>query len=1172
MHLRQVRISGFKSFAEPTVIEFPSTFVGVVGPNGCGKSNVIDAVRWVMGETHAGELRATSSMMELIFAGSEGRAPSGRASVEMVLDNSDGKLSGPWGAYSEISIKRTLTRDGASAYFINGQPVRRRDVQDIFMGTGLSSRSYAIISQGMISGVVRAKPEELRAYFEEAAGVSRYRERRREAQSRLTATRGNLDRAGDLQEVRKADIERLSGEAELASKWDALNRKKEELAGVWLVLQEREARDARDRVAADVAAAMAKVESGRAEAAALGREALGLAPAFDRAKEQEASCRERVAQVNTELARKQGEVASIVGKKKLLAERISRDEEKLARVTREADAALERAKALEKEAGDRTREADSLSEAAAGAEEKASEGKRTWEEASEAAKRAKKAESEAQKALSEANFRLQTLGREKTELEVRRERLTREESGNEGFDPASLEDAREQAEECAAEEEEAAAALEEARAALEEAEAGRREAEEAKAGASSSLSGIRATLGALEEIQQKALSGGRLSAWLARHDLSSLPRLLSGIRIEEGWAKAVESALGGRATALRVGRAAEAAPLEGDPPPERLALVSTADSPKGEPVPGTLAEKISGGDPESLAVLRAFLSGAWTAGSVEEALGLAGRFPGRIFFTPEGHAVTRGSVLFWAEDGGQAGTLVRADRIARLTEEKDRASSAYEEAISRGLDSSRRLDAAKAREGEAAAAVKRAERDSRDSSVRLGELEAAAAAWKRRSTQIRDELGEIDSRLEEIAAERDEAEEAFAELDERLSLASQKSQDAEMAEEAARNALDEAAGAARSTASRVELLRTNAAHAAERASDARWSALRAESDEAELSASVEEARAALEELDEEAGREGLRVILRSAEEAEESLRKALASRSALEEKISSLGARRAELERSEAPALERIGEMKVKQGSAEAALGVLSTQIEERRVDRRAALERAASDGLRPASAKSGVTRLENQMAALGPVNHAALEHLEAAKKALDATERQIEDLTAAVSTLEEAIRKIDNETRAVLRDTIARVNANFSSLFQKIFGGGNASLTTVGDEILEAGIEIRAQPPGKRNTTVKLLSGGEQALCATALVFALFQLNPAPFCLLDEVDAPLDDTNQARLAGMIDQMSRATQFVVITHHRITMEHAKQLIGVTMREPGVSRVVSVDLAEAVSYAKQARGG
>ena len=338
MRLRQVKISGFKSFADPTVIEFPSGFVGIVGPNGCGKSNVIDAVRWVMGETRAGELRATSSMLELIFAGSEGRAPAGRASVEMTLDNSDGTLTGPWGAYAEVAIRRTLTRDGQSAYFINNQPVRRRDVQDIFMGTGLMPHSYAIISQGMISSFVKAKPEELRFYFEEAAGVSRYKERRREAESRLASTRANLDRVADLQEVRKSDIERLSAEAELAGKWSTLNNRKEMLAGVWLSLQERDAIAARDRIAAKIAEAVADIESGRAEKSALEKESVELSLSLTVAKQDEDAKRDALNRLNMELARTQSAIAAIVEKKKLLTDRVTRDSAKLSRAGEEASA------------------------------------------------------------------------------------------------------------------------------------------------------------------------------------------------------------------------------------------------------------------------------------------------------------------------------------------------------------------------------------------------------------------------------------------------------------------------------------------------------------------------------------------------------------------------------------------------------------------------------------------------------------------------------------------------------------------------------------------------------------------------------------------------------------------------------------------------------------------
>ncbi len=1172
MRLRQVKISGFKSFADPTVIEFPSGFVGIVGPNGCGKSNVIDAVRWVMGETRAGELRATSSMLELIFAGSEGRAPAGRASVEMTLDNSDGTLTGPWGAYAEVAIRRTLTRDGQSAYFINNQPVRRRDVQDIFMGTGLMPHSYAIISQGMISSFVKAKPEELRFYFEEAAGVSRYKERRREAESRLASTRANLDRVADLQEVRKSDIERLSAEAELAGKWSALNNRKEMLAGVWLSLQERDAIAARDRIAAKIAEAVADIESGRAEKSALEKESVELSLSLTVAKQDEDAKRDALNRLNMELARTQSAIAAIVEKKKLLTDRVTRDSAKLSRAGEEASAAERRAEELTKEADSLSEEAESIAEDAAATDERAAEAKKYWESAKEASKRAADEERLAQKSLTEVNFREQALEQEKRELEARIGKLESEASGGTGTAgrESELEEAKITAEERASDLEEREAALEEARDAASEADEAAAAAAEEKASASATLSEATARLQALEEIQEKARAEGKLEVWAASHGLSRYEKILDGAEIETGWAKAVEAALSGRIPAYLTENLDFAGILAQDTPPGRFAIASRegfADAPADRT--GTLAAKVrvSGA---SASVLNSWLSRFRTAESLDEAVQRSsdGDLP---VITRDGHIAERGAVLFWAEENPLAGSLEREEEIRALKAEQSGASERYQAILAEVLETGKARDAATATLRSAEASLGRARRDYHSAALRAGELESEVGAWKKRAGQIRTDLEEAKKRLGEIDAEYEEAESLFEELDSRLASASQASQDAEMAEEAARNAMDEASRASRDAASRITLLRTNAAHALERAGDARQSALKLSSEEAELTASIEETRAMLEELDEDAERDGLQDVLAKQADSEAELQTAQKKTAELTEKLSEINRKKDSITESERPKQERIGEMKVKQGSTEAELQALTNQIAERRVDRAASLREAETGGWKTQGVRNEIGRIENNIEALGPVNHAALEHLEAAKKALEMTEHQVEDLNEAIATLEEAIRKIDAETRAVLKDTFDQVNSNFKDLFSRIFGGGEASLELIGDEILEAGIEIRAQPPGKRNASVKLLSGGEQALTATALVFAMFRLNPAPFCLLDEVDAPLDEANQLRLANMVQQMSSATQFIAITHNRITMEKAGQLIGVTMREPGVSRVVSVDLREAVNYAGGGEG-
>ncbi len=1167
MHLRQVRISGFKSFAGPTVIEFPGSFVGIVGPNGCGKSNVIDAVRWVMGEGRAGELRATSSMAELIFAGASGRAPAGRASVEMVLDNSDGTLAGPWGGYAEISIRRTLTREGASAYQINGQTVRRRDVQDIFMGTGLGPRSYAIISQGTISGFIKAKPEEMRGYFEEAAGISRYKERRKEAASRLEATRGNLSRAEDAQALRREEIGRLSSDAEVAQKWQQLEDRKNDLAGMWLALQEESARDRSDRMAARIAESEAETESIRAEQASAARTQAELELQLSEARSTENSRRDAYSSLMLQAARMQGEIASLTERKKMLKQRISRDEEKLRRIAELRDELAVQTEQLEEEAASQEETAAELDAAAEEASARAEEIREELEKARTAQKTASQQEQQAQKLLTETGFREQMLGKERRELEEKIQKLQTESEQPGGPQQADLERAREEQAERSAVLEECAELQQQAQDALREAEEALREAENEKAASAEKLSGLRGRIAVLQDVQKKSGAGDKQKTWLMQHGLSSVPAAMSLVKVEKGWEKAAEAALSVRAAALEVPSLQSVLSFEKDPPAARQAFYESFSAKEAETPPaGSLAWKIAGENAAALQAVRRWLSPYTAAETLEEALEFSARHPDAVCITRDGHSAAAGSILFWAEDAPGAGFFSRAAELEELSREKDLTENRCTASLEAVAEASERRDQAVSAGKAADSRLERARNDHYSASVRVSGLEAEAQAQLRRKNQISEELAELSERLEENAAETEEVLQQFDERDAALSELSQKAQDAEMRLEAVQNALDEALSASRDASSRRQLAETKRRYASERAAAVRQAVLKNEADEAELIASAEEARAGLEELETEAKEHDLEGVLQQQDAAEAVLREAQEATAALTQRFSDNAKTLSALSERERPLLERTGDLKARLGRLENELQALQLQIAERELDVPRMLQKAHEEKRDAASARSEIERLETEISSLGPVNHAALEHLAAARRALEATDRQIEDLNAAVATLEEAIRKIDSETRAVLKETIGRVNENFGNVFQKIFGGGSAALEITGDDILEAGVEIRAHPPGKRNASVKLLSGGEQALTATALVFALFGLNPAPFCLLDEVDAPLDETNQLRLARLIEEMSRSTQFVAITHHRIMMEVAAQLIGVTMREPGVSRVVSVDLTEAVEYA------
>ena len=1190
MRLRQIKLSGFKSFADPTLIELNDPFVGVVGPNGCGKSNVIDAVRWVLGEGRASELRGLG-MTDLIFAGSSGRAPMGRASVELVLENDDGRVKGPWGAYAELSIKRVVTAEGESGYFINHQQVRRRDVQEIFLGTGLGPKSYAIISQGMISNFIRAKPEELRVYLEEAAGVSLYKERRRETESLLRSTLENIERAEDLQTVRGEEIARLKEDAGRAARWKELTDRRTESEGLLYFLQYEDAKNELERVRTEGLATVAALQEKRAAYDESTAQHAGLAERATAAEHALAAAEADERRVERELARLEGEAkrtmerraeaerhlaaatATLEAKKARLAsenEQLAADRESRAVLTDACD----EADALEAEAAERLEAAEIELEAA-------ETGRRQTRETVEALRRRTSVD---EAALGHERNRLAEIERNRSKTEA--DRAAAEASRPDEKETARLKDEVDEAEAAA---EECAERLEAAETLLEETRSLADEADKAYFALLGDLKAKGSRLAALEEVQAGAEQQAAFSEWLEARGLTGIPAFLEEALVEEGALTALEAVLGARVRALLLRDLRAASGFERERPPALLSFAA--------PVPGESASEASGGalseallklgekcalrplsdvvtsaHPAVAAAVRDWCAGVGLVESLAEAMRVRESIPeGVTLVTPKGDIVGRASITFFASDAPENSLLARAQEIRRLTDEIEaaevelgRADDRRQKAAARAADAKRAVD--DARRG-----ASDAERTLSALKLELKDREAAAAAWRRRDEDLR-------RSSEELEAERAERTLEIESILERLEAGAEALETAERAD---------ASAAARETAARANSVRLarEAADARERVSIlglkakqlrdadlARTRTIEDLTDDIERERQrVEAARRTIDETDREELDAGTRALVEDLER----LRRATAeARNALEIARATLSANEAvsrELQGAMLPLTEAIGTLKLAEGEKKTLLEQYSQRMDEVGADWTRMSVVAQTRGVKIGTVRNEVSRLAGEIAALGPVNHAALLQLEEAEKVFEATRLQIEDLRTAANTLESAIRTIDADTRSRMRETFERVNAYFKETFTGLFGGGHAELTMTGDEILASGIDVTAQPPGKKNASVRSLSGGEQALTATALVFAMFKLNPAPFCLLDEVDAPLDEANQARLAGLCLKMSDSTQFLMITHHRVTMEFTKALIGVTMREPGVSRVVSVDLDEAVRIAESASG-
>ena len=1171
MRLNQIKLSGFKSFAEPTTFQLPGQRVGVVGPNGCGKSNIMDAVRWVLGESKASELRG-ESMQDVIFNGSGQRKPASRASVELVFDNSDGRAGGPWNAFQEIAVRRVLTRDGTSSYSINNQAVRRRDVQDVFLGTGLGPRAYAIIGQGTISRIIESRPEELRLFLEEAAGVSKYKERRRETENRLKDTRENLTRVEDILRELATNLEKLERQAEVASRYTALQEQGTlKLHQLWF-LRWRDAADEESRVARAQAEAANALESRLAELRHTEAELESVRQAHYAAGDRLHAAQGAQAEAALEVSRLEERIRYVVDSRQRVQQRLAElraSNAQWAQRQDEARAGLEETSAQVFEAEER----GELLAAQAAELEGGLDG------LEEGLRRAQGRVNDQRQAATQVQQQIQLLAAEgrslseqQRQLESRRERLAAERQGLAAPDAsrlAYLEEARASAQ---ADSEAADARLHALQEEVPELDSRRRAQQETANHEGARHAELSARLTALRALQEKVQTQGRLQPWLARHGLDGLAGLWTRVHVEPGWEPALESALRERLHALEVGRLDTVRAFAADAPPSRLAFYhAPMAAPDAAPRPWPkLADRLRLGDAPLRALLANWLSGIYTASSLDEALAQReGLAPGESIVTAEGHAVSRHAVSFYAPDSEQAGLLARAQEIENL-ERQVRAQSLMADEARTALV---RLDAAFTEGSQQLAQARReaaaAQARAHDAQVEWLRLSQQAEAARARRSQLDGDLSELDAELEALQERRAVGEGRFEELD--IQLGTEQERLAEF-EEAALEA-ERALGEAR------EQHRALERQAQEAGFEVR--ALRARGQELQrvIETADEQLRQAsqagtqlemeLGTLDDAAAQSGLQSALALRLEREQALGAARSEYDELGAALRRADEQRLAFERSLEPLRARIQALQLEAQAARLGGAQYREQLEAAQVDLDALAARIQQDGVRVTGLQAEIDRIQREVAALGAVNLAALQELTEARERKGFLDAQQADLVEAITTLENAIRRIDLETRDLLKQTFDQVNDHFGRLFPTLFGGGSARLVMTGDEILDAGVQVMAQPPGKRNSTIHLLSGGEKALTAIALVFAIFHLNPAPFCLLDEVDAPLDDSNTERYAKLVTEMSRGTQFLFISHNRIAMEMAEQLIGVTMQEQGVSRIVAVDMPTAVGMAEAA---
>jgi len=1165
VRLTSIKLAGFKSFVDPTHFHVPGQLVGVVGPNGCGKSNIIDAVRWVLGESKASELRG-ESMQDVIFNGSTHRKPAGRSSVELIFDNSLGKAAGQWSQYAEIAVKRTLTRDGTSTYYINGQPVRRRDIQDIFLGTGLGPRAYAIIGQGMISRIIESRPEELRVFLEEAAGVSRYKERRRETENRIHDTHENLVRVEDILRELNNNLEKLEAQAVVANKYHSLQADQEEKQKLLWMLRKREAATEQKKHFAEIEKCQLDLEE---QTAKLRHVELEL----DQMRQAHYAVGDKMHQAQGNLYQTNAEIGSLEAQIKFVIESRARLQSQLNSLSAQRDQWQRQGQQFQDDLADAEMHVEELAmrseqaqEAVAQQNEKIPALEQIWRDA-----QLKSTESRAKIMQMQQQIELESAHQRNASnilntLAVRRERLNQEKQGLVIPDASHLQNLSLQLEEKKQMLEEVTMQMEEAQERLPQLEEERRSAQTQVNQDTAQSAQLDARLSALKSLQEKVESQGKVQPWLAKHELEKLPKLWQKVQIENGWQTALESILRERTSALEMSNLEWAKAFFNDAPPAKLALYAPQVIAPVAMVEGLkpLLSLLQLNDAGVRSVMQDWLHNVYIAPDAPTAFAERSKLPaGACFITKEGHLISANSVRFYAADSEQDGVLARQQEIDNVAKQARAQHLLADEGKTRAVRAEAQLSQATQSLQELRVRVAGLTQSVHSLQIEYMKLAEIQERFNQRSTQILSDLAEIAEQEQEQQTARAESEAKFEELDIALAEMQETHEDGQTAfleKEQHLNdarsrlrdlelAAQEASFAEKTHRVKMEELKRNIATALEQSS--------------QLFANMQQGQLELESMDEQTAHAGLQTLLEKRSDQERVLADARHELDQLTQKLRHAEESKMQVERSLQPQRDRIVELQLKEQAARLNQEQYEEQLRNFEVDE-AALEEKLHDDLKPSYLQGEVTRLTNAIAALGAVNLAALDELAQATERKTFLDAQYADLTEAITTLQDAIQKIDIETRDLLQDTFNRVNHHFAELFPILFGGGQAKLIMTGDEILDSGVQVMAQPPGKKNATIHLLSGGEKALTATALVFSMFQLNPAPFCLLDEVDAPLDDSNTERFCNMVKRMSSNTQFLFISHNKIAMEMAQQLIGVTMQEQGVSRIVAVDMESAAS--------
>jgi len=1165
MQLKKIKLSGFKSFVDPTTVPISGNLVAIVGPNGCGKSNIIDAVCWVMGESSAKYLRG-ESLTDVIFNGSSARKPVGQASVELVFDNQDGSLGGEYASYSEISIRRMINRESDSTYFLNGTRCRRKDIIDIFLGTGLGPRSYSIIGQNMISRLIEAKPDDMRIYLEEAAGVSKYKERRRETQNRIQHTRENMARLDDVRTELDKQLNTLKRQAASAERFKALKGEERTIRAQWLAAQWRQFDGKLVQYTLQIQQQETGLEAKQAEAGEIHLNVGKKRDEHHESSEIFQTVQRRYYATGNEITRMEQDIHHTQERQRQWQADVLQVENDwtdvknaLEEVENDLADLVEESQHIEPELRDATMAGEAASDAYQAADEAMQAWQGQWDQFHQRSAQTTQTAQVEQTRMTHLEQRLTSIKQRKTQLEQNQTQMNFTELDR---DILQLAEQVSQLTDLSAEQIEQ---LNDIRQSISREQAIQQQTVQQLDDVRNQIQRFRGEQAALEALQQTALGqrNNPVAEWLAAHKLDKLPRLAQGIEVESGWEHAVEKMLGTHLQAICVDELSDVTSLIDDLKQGHLSVFATSALSQSSSAKTTLLlDKIKSKWP-----LDSLLANIYVAETREDALALCNTLAQHeSVVTRDGIWLSPAWLRVSRDENPAAGVFQReqelkqlVSQLAGLTERQDE----WQERLVHHHDRLNELEEqrdelqkvvnqshAKIAQTEAQRKIKQerlTELTTRSEQFRTELLESIAQYEQTQNefTQSRSIWQQAMSELECLADQRETLEEDRNRLRDHQQMSRQKLNEAKELYHQLEIRLQTTQSQRSSMQQTIMRMQTQLSTLTERKialqSDFSPGASLPELEKA-LAAALSERLLIEEEVN--AARQAVQMI---------------------EHEIRELENDRQRVEREAAKIRDMLETVRLEGQGLKVKIETVHEQLKETHFNLEEILKELPED-LEPDIFYQQLEQVTLKITRLGPINLVAIEEYASCSERKEYLDKQHADLQEGLDTLENAIAKIDKETRARFKETFDKVNERFQELFPTIFGGGKAYLELTGENLLDAGITVMACPPGKRNSTIHLLSGGEKAMTAIALVFSIFHLNPAPFCLLDEVDAPLDDANIGRFCHLVQKMADKTQFIFISHNKLAIEMGQYLMGVTMNEPGVSRLVSVNIEEAVSLA------